>query len=102
LAFFPGQKKILQKLGLESFRAKASETLVLVHESRLGINASVRIPKNAKFNWHFFLAKKKSWNKSSRILFGQDWNRTSDTRIFSPLLYQLSYQAIKSMKISYV
>ena len=26
---------------------------------------------------------------------GPDWNRTSDTRIFSPLLYQLSYQSIK-------
>ena len=25
---------------------------------------------------------------------GTNWNRTSDTRIFSPLLYQLSYRAI--------
>ena len=25
---------------------------------------------------------------------GPDWNRTSDTRIFSPLLYQLSYLGI--------
>ena len=25
---------------------------------------------------------------------GLNWNRTSDTGIFSPLLYQLSYQAI--------
>ena len=24
---------------------------------------------------------------------GIDWNRTSDTRIFSPLLYHLSYDA---------
>ena len=24
---------------------------------------------------------------------GLDWNRTSDTRIFNPLLYQLSYRA---------
>lgn len=24
---------------------------------------------------------------------GQNWNRTSDTRIFSPLLYRLSYLA---------
>ncbi len=32
-----------------------------------------------------------------RVLFfcrGIDWNRTSDTRIFSPLLYHLSYDAI--------
>jgi hypothetical protein len=26
---------------------------------------------------------------------GQNWNRTSDTRIFSPLLYRLSYLAIE-------
>ncbi len=26
---------------------------------------------------------------------GQNWNRTSDTRIFSPLLYRLSYLAEK-------
>ena len=26
-------------------------------------------------------------------LGGLDWNRTSDTRIFNPLLYQLSYRA---------
>ena len=25
---------------------------------------------------------------------GSDWNRTNDTRIFSPLLYRLSYRAI--------
>ena len=25
---------------------------------------------------------------------GQRWNRTTDTRIFSPLLYQLSYLAV--------
>ena len=25
--------------------------------------------------------------------YGQNWNRTSDTRIFSPLLYRLSYLA---------
>ena len=27
---------------------------------------------------------------------GLDWNRTSDTRIFNPLLYQLSYRAVKT------
>ena len=25
---------------------------------------------------------------------GQEWNRTTDTRIFNPLLYRLSYLAI--------
>jgi hypothetical protein len=29
------------------------------------------------------------WKKNG----GQEWNRTTDTRIFSPLLYQLSYLA---------
>ena len=30
----------------------------------------------------------------ARVKFGGlDWNRTSDTRIFNPLLYQLSYRA---------
>jgi hypothetical protein len=28
------------------------------------------------------------------LICGIDWNRTSDTRIFSPLLYHLSYDAI--------
>ncbi len=32
------------------------------------------------------------WRKSSSG--GQRWNRTTDTRIFNPLLYQLSYLAI--------
>ena len=27
----------------------------------------------------------------SKIISGDEWNRTTDTRIFSPLLYQLSY-----------
>ena len=29
----------------------------------------------------------------SAIYGGSNWNRTSDTRIFSPLLYRLSYRA---------
>ena len=37
-----------------------------------------------------FLSGKIFWQK-----FGQNWNRTSDTRIFSPLLYRLSYLALK-------
>ena len=32
-----------------------------------------------------------------RLVYGGlDWNRTSDTRIFNPLLYQLSYRALRS------
>ena len=30
----------------------------------------------------------------SKIIGGQGQNRTADTRIFSPLLYQLSYLAL--------
>ena len=33
------------------------------------------------------------------LFCGIDWNWTSDTRIFSPLLYQLSYDAIISLEI---
>ncbi len=39
-------------------------------------------PRRWLFFWQNFLRK-----------FGQNWNRTSDTRIFSPLLYRLSYLA---------
>jgi len=35
------------------------------------------------------------------LLFGGlDWNRTSDTRIFNPLLYQLSYRAISLVSVA--
>ena len=30
---------------------------------------------------------------------GQGRNRTTDTRIFNPLLYQLSYRAVLSLKL---
>ena len=32
-------------------------------------------------------------NRRGRVVSGQGQNRTADTRIFSPLLYQLSYLA---------
>ena len=41
-----------------------------------------------------FTGKKKGNNEKAEtlIIYGaQRWNRTTDTRIFSPLLYQLSY-----------
>ena len=38
-----------------------------------------------------------------RLVYGGlDWNRTSDTRIFNPLLYQLSYRAYKKRDYSIV
>ncbi|MEN9344190.1 MAG: hypothetical protein RLZZ453_977 [Chlamydiota bacterium] len=42
----------------------------------------------------FFSDQKKTHQRW--VYFGQNWNRTSDTRIFSPLLYQLSYPAMNS------
>ena len=37
------------------------------------------------------IRKKKRTTKSNSLVCGTTWNRTRDTRIFSPLLYQLSY-----------
>ena len=34
-----------------------------------------------------------SWNSLKLLIGGLGRNRTTDTRIFNPLLYQLSYQA---------
>ena len=34
------------------------------------------------------------------VVGGQGRNRTTDTRIFSPLLYQLSYLAIRSDNVN--
>ena len=37
---------------------------------------------------------RRSTKSNTAVKFGGlDWNRTSDTRIFNPLLYQLSYRA---------
>ena len=36
----------------------------------------------------------------SSLLCGANGNRTSDTRIFSPLLYQLSYGTIQSKELA--
>ena len=37
---------------------------------------------------------KKILSITTKYFGGSNWNRTSDTRIFSPLLYRLSYRAI--------
>ena len=39
---------------------------------------------------------KNDWEKNGKKNGGQKWNRTTDTGIFSPLLYQLSYLANES------
>lgn len=56
--------------------------------------------KKAPFKGAFFLTKKNPKTFVLGLIFGQNWNRTSDTRIFSPLLYQLSYLAIKRAQYS--
>ena len=38
---------------------------------------------------------KKTHSKAAGLQGGDEWNRTIDTRIFSPLLYQLSYITLK-------
>ena len=39
---------------------------------------------------------RRSTKSNTAVKFGGlDWNRTSDTRIFNPLLYQLSYRALE-------
>jgi hypothetical protein len=40
------------------------------------------------------------WRFAWDILGGPGRNRTTDTRIFNPLLYQLSYQAKRGMIIA--
>jgi hypothetical protein len=35
--------------------------------------------------------KKREFENSNSLFCGVSWDRTSDTRIFSPLLYRLSY-----------
>ena len=46
--------------------------------------------------------KKETRHHASLYFGGTDGNRTSDTRIFSPLLYQLSYgtSALTSLKLA--
>jgi hypothetical protein len=84
--------------------SEASETLVFVTESRFrrffrGEKHHLSLRFQTKANkFAFFLATKKNPKaRGFRVCFcGQNWNRTSDTRIFSPLLYHLSYLAKKN------
>ena len=52
-----------------------------------GLNIKLKTPKNGH-------KRKESHFCNSLCFSGANWNRTSDTRIFSPLLYQLSYGTI--------
>ena len=46
---------------------------------------------------------RRSTKSNTAVKFGGlDWNRTSDTRIFNPLLYQLSYRALEKRDYSIV
>ena len=46
-------------------------------------------PSDMQVLWNRSTRKKKGWSGA------RDRNRTSDTRIFNPLLYQLSYPGIR-------
>ena len=41
-----------------------------------------------------------SYEREEYKIGGSEWNRTTDTGIFSPLLYRLSYRANKKMAVS--
>ena len=43
--------------------------------------------------------RKESYESNSLIFSGATRNRTGDTRIFSPLLYQLSYGTIAELRV---
>ena len=45
-----------------------------------------------------FREQKKPCKTTRLFSGGASWNRTSDTRIFSPLLYQLSYGTLTAIK----
>ena len=49
---------------------------------------------------HVFDINRHLWDsKGLRDVGGQGRNRTTDTRIFSPLLYQLSYLALRDQPV---
>ena len=52
-------------------------------------DAERQLNEKARF-WRAFGT---SWDVAGRLFGGQGRNRTNDTGIFSPLLYQLSYLA---------
>ncbi len=57
-----------------------------------GLNIKLKTPKNDH-------KTKESHFCNSLIFSGTNWNRTNDTRIFSPLLYQLSYGTIAELRV---
>ena len=47
-------------------------------------------------SWLYLRNKKTlAMEKHARVLGGAEWIRTTDSRIFSPMLYQLSYSTLK-------
>ncbi len=53
-------------------------------------------PVAARPRYRALLGEKKAPHRAYLFFGGQGRNRTTDTRIFSPLLYQLSYLALLS------
>jgi hypothetical protein len=76
----------LEKSELESFQAMRTSCVVVLKAGSRRKAASLRFQTKAT-PWLSF------WPIFSSKKYGQNWNRTSDTRIFSPLLYRLSYLA---------
>ncbi len=57
-----------------------------------GLNIKSKTPKNSH-------KRKESYESNSLVFSGTTRNRTGDTRIFSPLLYQLSYGTIAELRV---
>ena len=62
----------------------------------------VNILNNLKLVWYCFLKVLKHKKTLNIGLYslpgGSSWNRTNDTRIFSPVLYRLSYEATNNWR----
>ena len=56
------------------------------------LNIKSKTPKNSH-------KRKESYESNSLVFSGTTRNRTGDTRIFSPLLYQLSYGTIAELRV---
>ncbi len=78
----------------KNFRRNASIDLREAHEK-----TTLEVRRKRKTHSHFDRFWHRESNKGLSIK-GSGWtrNRTGDTRIFSPLLYQLSYPAAKDAK----
>ena len=75
-----------------SIKIKATPTVLLL----LGALQGIRTPDLLVRSQTLYPAELRAHGFDYIIFGGSDWNRTNDTRIFSPLLYRLSYRAKKN------